>query len=158
MAIYRTARGSSVDISRLLQVNETTVAVGNNRVNARGDQLDEMGNVLVTKNENMNKHYNTDQAGGKRSRYNVPVDEPVGSRRPLEKAEADPIDIQRLQQSMAESMAAPAPFVPQSIDIVDEIDDLVQTTTSAQPLRGGLANAIAKQKEQTKTQEKNKRI
>jgi hypothetical protein len=158
MTIHRTARGATVDISRLLQVNETTVAVGNNRVNARGDQLDEMGNVLVTKNENMNKHYNTDQAGGKRSRFNVPVDEPVGSRRISQKAEADPIDVQRLQESMAESMAAPESFDPPSIDIVDEIDDLVQTTASAQPLRGGLANAIAKQKEQTKTQEKNKRI
>ena len=39
--VYRTARGLQIDIDQLRLANETAVAVGNHRVNARGDRLDE---------------------------------------------------------------------------------------------------------------------
>jgi hypothetical protein len=36
---YRTAHGKQLDIDKLRLVNEKTIAVGNMKVNARGDQL-----------------------------------------------------------------------------------------------------------------------
>lgn len=54
MAInHRTARGIPVDIDRLRLANEQTIAVGNMRVNARGDQLGAGGKVIKTRQEIM---------------------------------------------------------------------------------------------------------
>lgn len=38
-AVYRTARGQEVDMLKMIKQNEMTPAVGNARVNARGDKL-----------------------------------------------------------------------------------------------------------------------
>ena len=46
---HRTARGIPVDMDRLRLQNETTIAVGNMKVNARGDQLGAGGKVIKTR-------------------------------------------------------------------------------------------------------------
>jgi hypothetical protein len=46
---HRTARGIPVDIDRLRLANETSIAVGNMRVNARGDQLGPGGKIVKTR-------------------------------------------------------------------------------------------------------------
>jgi hypothetical protein len=46
---HRTARGIPVDIDRLRLANETTIAVGNMKVNARGDQLGAGGKIVKTR-------------------------------------------------------------------------------------------------------------
>jgi hypothetical protein len=38
-SIYKTARGAEIDMIKLINQNEMTVAVGNAKVNARGDKL-----------------------------------------------------------------------------------------------------------------------
>lgn len=50
---HRTARGIPVDIDRLQLANEQTIAVGNMRVNARGDQLGAGGKVIKTRQQIM---------------------------------------------------------------------------------------------------------
>ena len=57
MAKYRTAHGKTVDIDKLRLQNEDTIAVGNMKVNARGDQLGQGGKVIATRNEVMNQQY-----------------------------------------------------------------------------------------------------
>ena len=57
MAKYRTAHGKTVDIDKLRLQNEGTIAVGNMKVNARGDQLGQGGQVVATRNEVMNQQY-----------------------------------------------------------------------------------------------------
>jgi hypothetical protein len=57
MAKYRTAHGKMVDIDKLRLQNEKTIAVGNMKVNARGDQLGQGGQVVATRNELMNQQY-----------------------------------------------------------------------------------------------------
>ncbi len=47
MAKYRTAMGKEVDMSALAAKNERVRAVGNMKVNARGDTIDSQGNVIV---------------------------------------------------------------------------------------------------------------
>jgi hypothetical protein len=50
--VYRTANGKIVDMDLLRQRNELTPAVGNARVNARGDELGP-GGVIVRKREDV---------------------------------------------------------------------------------------------------------
>ena len=55
--IYRTMQGRVVDLDALAAKNETMPAVGNVRMNARGDELGP-GGVIVRKREDiMNDHY-----------------------------------------------------------------------------------------------------
>lgn len=52
MAIqHKTARGAAVDMDRLRLANEKTIAVGNMKVNARGDQLGPGGKVIKTRSQ-----------------------------------------------------------------------------------------------------------
>lgn len=44
--IYKTARGKEIDMNKLINQNEMTVAVGNMNVNARGDRLGPGGTII----------------------------------------------------------------------------------------------------------------
>ena len=47
-AQHKSARGVAVDMDRLRLANETAIAVGNMKVNARGDQLGPGGKIVKT--------------------------------------------------------------------------------------------------------------
>lgn len=55
--IYRSANGREVDIEKLRNMNETTLAVGNARVNARGDELGPGGKIIRRREEIQNEYY-----------------------------------------------------------------------------------------------------
>ena len=55
--IYKSSRGKSVDMGALRLKNEIVRAVGNMKVNARGDEINENGQVIRKKNEQVNKQY-----------------------------------------------------------------------------------------------------
>lgn len=69
--LYRSAMGKPVDMDLLRLSNEETIAVGNMRTNARGDQLGKGGKVVKTRAEVMKEYH----------RLNTPIaeDEPVSS-------------------------------------------------------------------------------
>jgi hypothetical protein len=56
--IYKTAQGQTVDMGALRLQNEQVRAVGNMKVNARGDLLDVSGNVISSRTEQVNSEYN----------------------------------------------------------------------------------------------------
>jgi glycine cleavage system H lipoate-binding protein len=56
--IYKTAQGKTVDMGRLMVQNEKTRAVGNMKVNARGDMVDDMNNIVSSKPQQVNNQYN----------------------------------------------------------------------------------------------------
>jgi len=56
--VYRTAQGQNIDMGALRLQNEHVRAVGNMKVNARGDLLDDAGRVIATKPEQVNTQYN----------------------------------------------------------------------------------------------------
>jgi hypothetical protein len=60
--IYRTALGKTVDMGKLSLQNEKVRAVGNMKVNARGDMIDDMNRVISSKNDQVNKQYNKQTA------------------------------------------------------------------------------------------------
>ena len=55
--IYRTAQGKMVDLGRLQLQNENTRAVGNMKVNARGDRLDSLNRPIQSRNEQVDRQY-----------------------------------------------------------------------------------------------------
>ena len=55
--MYRTMQGRMIDIEKLRAANESIPAVGNMKVNARGDQLGAGGQVVTPKETIMRKYY-----------------------------------------------------------------------------------------------------
>jgi hypothetical protein len=58
---YRTMQGKELDIDKLRIRNETTLAVGNARMNARGDELGPNGKI-IRRREESSTEYHTDSA------------------------------------------------------------------------------------------------
>ena len=56
--IHRSANGKQVDMGSLRLKNENVRAVGNMRVNARGDLVDDKNQVITPKNQQVNQAYN----------------------------------------------------------------------------------------------------
>lgn len=57
MKQYRSAQGKTVDMSALAAKNEKTRAVGNMKVNARGDTIDANGKIIVPVTQKVGQKY-----------------------------------------------------------------------------------------------------
>jgi len=55
--VYKTAQGKALDMGKIMLQNEKIRAVGNMKVNARGDEVDDMNNVIRSKPAQVNKQY-----------------------------------------------------------------------------------------------------
>ena len=63
--VYRTMQGKEIDMGKLINQNEMTIAVGNMRVNARGDKLGPGGKIVKTREELLTeKQQANDPTGG----------------------------------------------------------------------------------------------
>lgn len=62
-SVYRTAQGKALDMGALRLKNERVRAVGNMKVNARGDQIDDRGDVVANKPNQVNRQYNRTHQG-----------------------------------------------------------------------------------------------
>lgn len=54
---HRTMRGKVIDMDSLRQKNELTPAVGNMKVNARGDEIGPGGKIIRTRDEVLADYY-----------------------------------------------------------------------------------------------------
>ena len=115
---HRTARGLPIDMDRLRLANETTIAVGNMKTNARGDELGPGGIVVRTREQVMKEYYNTNAVYTK----------------------------ERVEQQREDAQNARANVPPVNTGIPDEILEQDQTMDEIeQPkMRGALADAVAK--------------
>lgn len=123
--IYTTAHGKSIDMDRLRVSNEETIAVGNMKVNARGDKLGTGGTVAETRNQvqdNYNK-LNTPvpveiipevavaptKASGARVRQGAPADvaEIPTPIEPTVASEPASNPVPNLRSQLAQSLATP---------------------------------------------------
>lgn len=107
--VYRTARGKQVDLDLLISRNELTPAVGNHKVNARGDELGK-GGKIVRKREDVLKDYYQAQPGmrdetvlssdtkmtqAEQEEFEAFDEEPIIEKpveKPKAKSKADPLD------------------------------------------------------------------
>jgi hypothetical protein len=55
--IYKTARGQAIDMDKIKLTNETAIAVGNMKVNARGDLIGAGGKITAGRNAIMDQVY-----------------------------------------------------------------------------------------------------
>lgn len=55
--VYKTAQGKTIDMGKLVLQNENVRAVGNMKVNARGDQIDDQNNVIRNKPQQVSQQY-----------------------------------------------------------------------------------------------------
>lgn len=74
---YKTMQGREIDLDQLRMRNEMTLAVGNVKVNARGDELGPGGTIIRKREEIM-------------AEYHSAHPEAVQSKKPVVKAEAAP--------------------------------------------------------------------
>ena len=58
--IYKTMQGKQIDLDKLRAKNELTPAVGNAKVNARGDELGP-GGKIIKRREDVMSEYHTDK-------------------------------------------------------------------------------------------------
>lgn len=56
---YRSMRGRVIDLDKLRKRNELTLAVGNVKMNARGDEIGPGGKIIKKREEIIKEYYNT---------------------------------------------------------------------------------------------------
>jgi len=115
--IYRSAQGKFIDLDALRVRNEQSVAVGNMKTNARGDELGPGGVVVRTREQVMKEYYNTNavytkekveqqREDAQNTRANVP---PVDTGMPdsiLEQDQAmDQIEQPKMRGALADAVA-----------------------------------------------------
>jgi hypothetical protein len=59
--VHKTMQGKEIDLDKLRIRNETTLAVGNAKMNARGDELGPNGKI-IRKREEASAEYHTDSS------------------------------------------------------------------------------------------------
>lgn len=117
--LYRSAQGRSVDIEKLKLQNELVPAIGNMRVNARGDELGHDGIIVRTREEVMDEVY--------RSKLKA-----------MNEAQDGPIPNKSIKPN-----AAPSQPIPTSSKKKDFIPGEIGVDTDN---KGGLAKAVSRAK------------
>jgi hypothetical protein len=135
--IYTTAQGKQVDIDGLRVANEHTIAVGNMKVNARGDELGPGGSVATTRNQQMEAYYKLNSQ--------VAIDATVPD---------EIIKRQRQAGATVSRSVAPVAAPPVEPAIEEDTNDLPEVfsapeattpaTAPAPTTRGSLAGSVAK--------------
>jgi hypothetical protein len=122
--IYKTARGKGLDIDRIKLSNETTVAVGNMGVNARGDVIGAGKKITMGRNQIMDKVYAVQDA---------PSYSPNDPKSHMERQSILEANNAKQLNDLVNNLTVPVNKPPQS--------DTPPTTPS---VRGNLANSVAK--------------
>ena len=141
--IYKTAQGQSIDIDNLRLVNESTIAVGNMKVNARGDQVAPDGEVIKTRNELMKEQYKLNSPVVKTDKAKFAAKAIKRGPGELASAVAKEVKVEiakptatrseknTLRGSLAQSVAAPSTATPESTQ--SPIDDLQADLETIKP-------------------------
>jgi hypothetical protein len=129
--IYKTARGAEVNLDSLRLQNENVIAVGNMRVNARGDELGPGGQIVRTRNQVLKDR--------ERIHTMVPTDEPVYAS--LEEALAAQAEADANDPAMMDNLETSEPVTTET-----DPEPVVEVTApAATSVRGNLASAVTKQ-------------
>ena len=120
---HRSMRGKQVDMDLLRKRNELTPAVGNARVNARGDELGPGGKIIKKREDVVAEHYATagtaSEATGRATTAGlVPDDAPVAS--PAAAAK------KTTTRTKKEEVVIDAPLTAAEQEMLDEADDWVE--------------------------------
>ena len=123
--MYRTMQGRMVDIEKLRAANESVQAVGNMKVNARGDVLGANGQVVTPKSQVIKKYY--EQPKGKVSDGQSRIMQPPAPQpKPVETkvVETKTVATPKVATPKATTKAAPRKTVAQKKGIDEALDGL----------------------------------
>jgi len=85
MKRVKTAKGRIIDMSALAAKNETTRAVSNLNMNARGDIIDNRGNVEISREKISKEYYKNNVPGADKEEISIKEDEsPVEAKKPVD--------------------------------------------------------------------------
>lgn len=69
--VYKTAKGRPIDIEALKLKNDSAVALGNMKVNARGDKLGKGGKIIQSSHERTTSYYEDNPKAVKKSNVSL---------------------------------------------------------------------------------------
>jgi hypothetical protein len=134
---YKTAMGKTIDMGSMAVANEKIRAVGNMRVNARGDIIDSNNNIVKTRQQQLAEQYNTQTKKQNR---------PGTAQKPQAEKPAP--------EAKVKESIKPAPVTEEPVDFPEDVaeDDVEVVKEEPAPAKpvSGLAAAIAKTKETKK--------
>jgi hypothetical protein len=85
MKRVKTAKGRIIDMSALAAKNETTRAVSNLNMNARGDIIDNRGKVEISREKISKEYYKNNVPGADKEEISIKEDEsPVEAKKPVD--------------------------------------------------------------------------
>jgi hypothetical protein len=95
--IYRTMQGKQIDLDLLIKRNELTPAVGNAKVNARGDELGAGGKIIRKREEVVKDYYKgnkpvVNEEAVSQDRKSAPVEKPAAKVTAAEQKMLDEFD------------------------------------------------------------------
>lgn len=184
---YKTAQGKSLDLEQLKLKNELTPAIGNMRVNARGDQLGPGGNIVKSREEMLDEHYKVNAKKRKKSAEPDVIPTRAGKVDEVEpkqkfapgNIEADPVQTSVEEPEVLEDdfvdpevtheSTTQSPSQNNTYEITGDSEETVEVepkpatdkvsgvAKGGKALKGGLARAVAKTREYENTK-KPKRI
>ena len=165
--VYKSAQGKSVDLGTIILQNEHVRAVGNMKVNARGDKLDSNNQVIETKARQIQKQndrtttnvstapVHTSSKKSRVAKTNIetpvpePVVEPVVAPAPIPEPVLAPAPVPEPVVAPVSNIAsAPKPEIAAK-PVTPPASKTVAPTpeTTPAPVPGGLAGAIARSRE-----------
>ena len=80
--VYRSMQGKEIDIEKLMRQNELTPAIGNMKVNARGDELGPGGIITKSREDVVADYYDTNPNAVVKTAPNV-LTEDMPTARPM---------------------------------------------------------------------------
>ena len=131
--IYRTARGKGIDLDKLKLTNENVVAVGNMRVNARGDLLGAGNQIAAGRNQVMDQVYAVEEAP-----YS-----PNDTKNVLQRRASIEAATSKELNDLVNNAIVPVTTTTET----NEQGEVTSVTTSTPAARGSLASSIAKKVE-----------
>jgi hypothetical protein len=141
--VYRTAQGKTVDLGTIMLQNEHVRAVGNMNVNARGDKLDHNNRVIETKPRQIQKQ--------NARTTNVSAEPVQASATKARKAKRE-----KAQAEATQVVHTPPP-IEEPTPVAVSAPPVQNIATPGKIPEGGLAAAIARQREVKQELEKTRR-
>ena len=183
--VYRSAQGKSVDLGTIMLQNEHVRAVGNMKVNARGDKLDSNNRVIETKARQIQKqndrtttnvssapvHTSSKKARAARTNLETPAPETetVSAPDPVAPSAPEPEPV-LAPAPVPEPLVTPVPLAPVNRIVAPAtpapevapvtpptVDAAPAPKVDAAPASGGLAGAIARSREIKQNLERTRR-
>jgi hypothetical protein len=137
---YKTAMGKTIDMGSMSVANEKIRAVGNMKVNARGDIIDSNNNIVKTRQQQLAEQY-----GAQTKKQN----RPGTAQKPQAEKPAVPAKVKESKPAPAPAATAEEPVdFPEDV-AQDDVEVVKEETAPVKPA-SGLAAAIAKTKETKK--------